>query len=137
MTARTVIRDYVIWSKHLHGDLALPARIAALQPGQLIELTVDGVRGAWARMSDGKDGRPTLGIKPMGSTQDLWRKLYEARRGDEVMIRIEDDDLPKIYPALAKTPEEREAAIRSLLSFAGRGYRSEGPRMTRDEMNQR
>lgn len=138
MTARTVIRDYVIWSKHLHGDLSLPARIAAMQPGETIELIVDGVRGSWARMAHGKDGRPTAGIRPVGKAQAFWNSLYEARRGDEVSITSPDDDLPRIYPAGARTPEERQAALQSLLTRATKsGFRSDGTGWTRDEMHER
>lgn len=138
MTARTVIRDYVIWSKHVHGDLALPARIAALQPGETIELSVDGVVGTWAKMARGKDGRATAGIKPVGSAQAFWRRLYEARRGDEVLIASADDDLPRIYPAAARTPGEREVALQSLLTRATKsGFMSDGSGWTRDEMHER
>lgn len=137
MTARTVIRDYVIWSKHLHGDLSLPARIEALEAGETIELAVDGVPGTWTKMARGKDGRPTPGIRPVGSAQALWRELYEKRRGKEVSVRSIGDDRPVIYPALARTSEEREAAITSLLSVVGKGYRSDGTGWTRDEMHER
>lgn len=138
MTARTVIRDYVIWSKHLHGDLALPARIEALEAGETIELAVDGVRGTWIKMARGKDGRSTPGIRPVGSARTLWKRLYEARRGNEVLVASTDDDLPRIYPAGARTPEEREAAIQRLLTRATKsGFVSDGSGWTRDEMHER
>lgn len=134
MTARTVIRDYVIWSKHLHGDLSLPARIDALEAGESIELAVDGVPGTWTKMARGKDGRPTPGIRPVGSAQAFWRDLYEKRRGKEVSVRPVADDKPVIHPV--GTPEDRMAAIDRLFALSD-GWRSEGPKMTRDEMNER
>ncbi len=137
MTARTVIRDYVIWSKHLHGDLALPARIEALEGGETIELAVDGVPGTWTKMARGKDGRPTPGIRPVGSAQAFWRELYESRRGKEVSVRPVDDDRPVIYPARGKTPEEREAAIDRMLALSGQGFMSDGTPWTRDDANER
>ena len=137
MTARTVIRDYVIWSKHLHGDLALPARIEALEAGETIELAVDGVPGTWTKMARGKDGRPTPGIRPVGTAQALWRELYESRRGKEVSVAPVDDDRPVIYPAGGKTPGDREAAIKRMFAFSGQGFMSDGTPWTRDEMNER
>lgn len=134
MTARTVIRDYVIWSKHLHGDLSLPARIDALEAGESIELAVDGVPGTWTKMARGKDGRPTPGIRPVGSAQAFWRDLYEKRRGKEVSVRPVADGKPVIHPV--GTPEDRMAAIDRLFALSD-GWRSEGPKMTRDEMNER
>ena len=134
MTARTVIRDYVIWCKHLHGDLSLPARIEALEAGETIELAVDGVPGTWTKMARGKDGRPTPGIRPVGSAQAFWRELYEKRRGKEVSVRPVVDDKPAVHPA--GTPEDRMAAVDRLFALSN-GWRSEGPKMTRDEMNER
>lgn len=137
MTARTVIRDYVIWSKHLHGDLSLPARIEALEAGETIELAVDGVPGTWTKMARGKDGRPTPGIRPVGSAQAFWRELYEKRRGKEVSVRSVADDKPVIYPALARTPEERQAAIDRMHALSGQGFMSDGTPWTRDDANER
>lgn len=137
MTARTVVRDYVIWSKHLHGDLALPARIEALEAGETIELAVDGVPGTWTKMARGKDGRSTPGIRPVGSAQAFWRELYEKRRGKEVSVRPIADHKPVIFPALARTPEEREAAIDRMFALSGQGFMSDGTPWTRDDANER
>lgn len=51
-------------------------------------------------------------------------------------MRVQTDK-PVIHPALGRTPEEREAALRDLLAMAGKGYRSEGRKMARDEMHER
>ena len=55
------------------------------QEGAVIRLEVDGVPGTWVKMDDGKDGRPTPGIRPVGSYRDQWHKLQE-RRGDIVSL---------------------------------------------------
>jgi hypothetical protein len=147
--AITTVSDYVIWTKHIHGDPELVARIHALWAGLTIELDVDGVRGIWRKMDDGSDGRETPGIRPLGAAQIAWRSLYRERRGETVTIaEVETHggvaetakaapEKPLISPPMAKTEEERQAALQALLDAWKQGYRSEGPRMTRDEMHER
>jgi hypothetical protein len=148
--ATTIVSDYVIWATHIHGDPALRERIHALWAGQTIELEVDGLRGTWRKMDDGSDGRPTPGIRPLGAAQTAWRALYGARRGEQVTIREADAQHggvaettrtapqgPLIYPAMAKTPEEREAAFQELMNAWREGWKSDGTKMTRDEMHER
>lgn len=50
-----------LWARHCDSDFQ--TAIAELVPGQQIHVMVNGSRTAWARMNDGKDGRPTLGLK--------------------------------------------------------------------------
>jgi hypothetical protein len=142
MTAHTEVRDYVIWSKHLHGDLRLPARIEALEAGETIELEVDGVPGTWRKMDQGKDGRPTPGIRPLGSAQAFWRDLYRSRRGAVVSVALaaERDGARRasvLFPALGRTAEERQAALEALLAMQGQGWRSDGSGFDRDEAHDR
>lgn len=141
--ARTTISDFVIWAKQIHDDENIGQRIAALNAGQTIDLIVDGVRGVWRKMDDGKDGRPTRGIRPLGQTQAFWRTLYESRRGDVVTVELpvdeawSDREAARVFPPLARTEEERREALRALLDAGKQGWRSDGPRMTRDEMHER
>jgi hypothetical protein len=148
--AITTVSDYVIWASHIHGDAALLVRVHSLWAGQTIELEVDGLKGAWRKMDDGSDGRPTPGIRPLGAAQTAWRALYKAKRGEQVTIR-EVDTLstgfaektraapqgPVIYPPMAKSEEEREAAFQELMNAWREGWRSDGTKMTRDEMHER
>ncbi len=138
--AKTPVSDGVIWAKHIHGDNKLLSHLAALRGGETIELLVDGVRGVWRKMSDGKDGRPTSGLRPIGTTQTFWKNLYAARRGEVVDVELADAGAapgPVLYPALAVTEEERTAALERFLAFGRMGYSSEGRTMTRDEMHER
>jgi hypothetical protein len=144
--ATTTVSDFVIWTKHIHGDPELTARIHALWAGETIQLEVDGVRGVWRKMDDGADGRPTPGIRPIGAMQVVWRSLYRRRRGDAVTIWAveteggvaESEQRPKLlFPPLGKTEEERRAALREFLDFAKLGYRSDGPYGPRDELYDR
>ena len=141
--ARTTISDFVIWAKQIHDDEDLGQRIAALNAGQTIDLIVDGVRGVWRKMDDGKDGRPTRGVRPLGQAQVFWRALYESRRGDVVTVELPVDETrpagerAMVFPPMARTEEERRAALQALLDAGRQGWRSDGRRMTRDEMHER
>ena len=134
----TTVSDFVIWAKHLGG--APRERVLALRPGELLMLKVDGVPGSWRKMDDGRDGRPTLGVRPMGPAAKFWRKLYRERRGEIVDVEIAEASSPgsiPICPPLAATEAERQAAIESFLSLAGQGWRSGGPHGSRDELYDR
>lgn len=134
----TTVSDVVIWAKHLGG--APRERVLALRPGELLTLRVNGVPGPWRKMDDGRDGRPTPGIRPMGPAAELWRKLYRERRGEVVAVEIADVSDSRsiaICPPTARTEAERQAAIESFLSLAGQGWRSEGPYGSRDELYDR
>lgn len=139
MTAQTEVRDYVIWSKHIHGDRALAQRIETLAPGQTVDLEVDGVSGAWRKMDQGKDGRPTPGIRPLGAAQQFWRELYRSKRGALVSVRlIRSDDMSTIpAQSLGRVEPDRQAALEALLAMRGQGWRSDGSRFDRDEAHAR
>lgn len=139
MTAQTEVRDYVIWSKHIHGDQALAQRIETLAPGQTVDLEVDGVSGAWRKMDQGKDGRPTPGIRPLGAAQQFWRELYRSRRGALVSVRlIRSGDSSTVPVQLSgEAARDREAALEALLAMRGQGWRSDGSRLDRDEAHAR
>ena len=83
---RIEVRDAVLWVKHIRHDNPLWTRLAELSEGTRIELDIDGFRGTWEKMRDGRDGRPTPGLKPQGSARAHWRVLYEKKRGIEVTI---------------------------------------------------
>lgn len=147
--ASTTVSDYVIWAKHIHDDPELAQRVLAMWAGETIQLEVDGVRGTWRKMDDGADGRPTPGIRPIGAAQEVWRYLYKRRRGEVVTIMpveasggvsdsAEEMTRPRLlFPRLAKTEEERQAALERLLNGWRLGFSSDGRTMTRDEMHER
>jgi len=80
------IRDYALWPKHIHQNEELKNKIIDMQEGDLIELEVEGVRGMWKKMDDGKDGRATPGIKGLGTAKTHWHGIQD-RRGDLVSIK--------------------------------------------------
>lgn len=81
------IRDHAVWIKHIHQNDALKEGLLQLPAGELIELQVDGFRGIWKKMDDGKDGRPTPGIKALGRARQHWHELQD-QRGELVTIKF-------------------------------------------------
>lgn len=140
--AHTTVRDVVIWTKHVHGG-ETARRLSALPGEAEVTLVVDGIRGQWCKMRDGRDGRPTSGLRPVGRAQAFWQHLFESRRGQSVTVELADDPTGTSAPvlsnagAIVRTPESRAAALAALQAVPGRGWRSEGRTMTRDEMNER
>ncbi len=110
----TVIRDDAIWIKHIEGNPELQERIRALKPEQILDLEVDGVVGKWARMRDGRDGRPTYGIKPVSQMREVWKRMRAAKTGQMVPI-CEVVSADRYLSSLAATldewnsPEDTEA----------------------------
>ena len=141
MSAKTEVRDYVIWSKHLHGDPRLAERIESLTPGQTVQLEVDGVPGTWRKMDQGKDGRPTPGIRPLGAAQLFWREMFRSRRGAVVSVALSDEGVTvragNAFEALGRDEAEREAALEALLAMRGQGWRSDGSTFDRDAAHER
>lgn len=133
--ASVTVNDVTIWVKHIHGDTQLKESLEALPAGQTVRLRIDGVLGAWCKMADGRDGRPTRGIRPLGEASDHWQRLYRENRKKVVAIEMDGESrrgsiTPTPSPA---TEEERKAAIESLLAMAGQGWKSDGPYGPRDE----
>ncbi len=134
--ATTTVSDYVIWTKHIHDDPVLAARISAMRAGDTIDLEVDGAAGTWRKMDDGKDGRATPGLR-----------LFKTRRGQVVRIEAKasvpgvSEGLTAPYrgalTSLLRSDAEREAALAALLDGGRQGYRSEGRTLSRDEMHER
>lgn len=142
--ANVEIRDHVIWLKHIHDDAEVVRRLSGLSAGQTVELVVDGVRGWWRRMADQPSGAPTPGLSPLSQVKPFWQDLYRRRRGD--LVKLEASSIPSPASDLSWTPlpphaqateADRQEALRRLLSLAGMGWRSDGRKMTRDEMNER
>jgi hypothetical protein len=105
--AKMVIRDNALWIKHIEGDAAFRARLIALKQETRIDLLVDGRPTRWMKMRDGRDGRPTQGLKPTPETFPFWAAM-QARRGE--MISILPADEPMHLQALAATLSEWDDA---------------------------
>jgi hypothetical protein len=111
------IRDDTMWAKQIEGAKGLKERIVTLTPGEVIELEVDGIVGRWEKMRNGKDGRPTPGIKPIGPMKQIWKR-FQSRRGEVVEVR-EVKTADAYLAALSETltewnSKEDEEAFRDL-----------------------
>ena len=79
--------DDMIWLRHVSAD---PDTIEMLHqiPGDTrLRLEIEGVRGDWARARDGKDGRPTFALRPVGKTADFW-KTMKPRRSEHLEFKV-------------------------------------------------
>jgi hypothetical protein len=99
--------DDAIWLKHVDAQPDLSALLYQLRAGTRIRLEIDGVAGDWEKMAEGKDKRPTQGLKPVGQTRDFW-KAMRTRRGERMRFRVVD---PRdgYVEALQKTLSEWES----------------------------
>lgn len=107
------ITDNSIWAKQIEGAEALKNRILSLSPGELIELEIKGIVGQWEKMRDGKDGRATKGLKPVGPMKEVWKR-FQAQRGKLVQVRevrTADAYLEALSETLSEwnSPEDQEA----------------------------
>jgi len=87
-TALVEVRDAVLWCKHIRGSGVLRDSLLALPEGASVELLVDGQRGTWEKMRNGRDGRPTPGLKPHGAARADWQDLSREKRGMSVTIAL-------------------------------------------------
>jgi hypothetical protein len=81
--------DDAIWLKNVNADANALALLRQVPAGTALKLEIEGVTGDWMRMADGKDGRPTLGLKPVGETLAFW-KTMKNRRGEYLAFKIVD-----------------------------------------------
>ena len=84
--AQVRLNGDAIWLRGIEGDKDLREAIRALSPGDTIDLEIAGVVGTWEKMRDGRDGRPTQAIRPVGSMRETWRSM-QAKRGQILQVR--------------------------------------------------
>ena len=87
--ATVLNNDDAIWLKHVKADTNALAMLRQVPAVTALKLEVEGVLGDWVRMADGKDGRPTFGLKPVGKTLAFWKSM-KARRGEYFEFKIVD-----------------------------------------------
>jgi hypothetical protein len=109
--------DDAIWLKTVTADQATVSYLRELPPGGRIRLAIEGTPGDWEKMADGRDGRPTFGLKPIGRTREYWKTL-RGRRGKLLDFKVLDPRdalISDIETALAEwDSKEDEVAFRDL-----------------------
>ena len=80
------ITDFVVWFKNVHSEDLL-RRLNALEPDEMVTLDAESVVGQWCRMKASPDGRPTPGIRPVGTMKAVWGEWYRNRRGERITLR--------------------------------------------------
>lgn len=86
--ATMIIRDDVLWARHIEGDPELAEAIRKLSPDDSLVLRIEGRPVRFRKMRDGPTGQPTDGVKPDPSEAAFWRQL-QTRRG--AMITVEPE----------------------------------------------
>ncbi len=109
--------DDAIWLKNVNADPQTKALLSQLAAGTRLKIEIEGVKGDWERMANGRDGRPTYGLKPVGETLLYW-KTMKSRRGELLNFRIidpRDGYLDSVQRTLSEweSPED-EAAFHDL-----------------------
>lgn len=136
--ATTVVRNHCIWARQLAGDPALMASVLAMRAGETITLSVDGIKGEWEKMSDGRDGSTTPGLRPLDRMKAVWSSYVRDRRGTSVEI------VPVASGAAAERmratvepsplPEAERLMLLRRLFETTEDWRSSGPYGPRDEL---
>lgn len=114
--ARMTIRDNAVWAKHIEGDARIVQRILSLPQNAPITLLIDDKPVRFRKMRNGRDGRPTAGLRPDPAFKTFWDAM-QNRRGHEVEVALEggtthpDPYLASISVLLTEweSPEDAEA----------------------------
>ncbi|WBQ11031.1 hypothetical protein L2D01_04420 [Hyphomonadaceae bacterium ML37] len=134
--AKVKVADWSLWIKHVSGNPALAEHLASLKAGETITLVVGGYQGVWERKADGKDGRPTLGLKPLSDgTRKAWFALYGDRKGQLVDIALGQSEAAlrarakapgparKVSSLEPASPADQEAAWAAFTALRSDGWR--------------
>lgn len=104
------VRDHALWINHVRPAGPLSDLLRSMDPGSDISLEVNGYVGRWRKMAAGSDGRPTHGLKPLGSAQTAWHDLQNTR-GIKVTIDL-------VQPGLTATTTQSPASVDVLSTVA-------------------
>ncbi|MGU3539117.1 hypothetical protein [Methylobacterium sp. A54F] len=103
--ATMIIRDDVVWARHIEGDPELARRIRALPADDAIVLRIDGQPVRFRKMRNGRDGRPTDGVKPDPAFSEFWKAIL-SRRGAMITVEAEAGSADPYLLSLSATLSE-------------------------------
>jgi hypothetical protein len=107
------VRDDAIWARHVE-DPEVADRIRTLPQNAPLLLYVEGTPVRFVKMRDGKDGRPTPGIRPADAEAHRFWGAMQARRGERVRISLAEAHgkayLASLTGLLSEWDSEEDAA---------------------------
>jgi hypothetical protein len=87
--AQFLNNDNSIWLKNFDADPNTLAVLHQLPQGTRLKVIIEGVVCELEKMKDGRDGRPTQGLKAVGKSVGFLNGL-QSRRGEYLDISIAD-----------------------------------------------
>jgi hypothetical protein len=107
------VRDDAIWARHVE-DPEVRDRIRALPQNAPLLLLVEGKPVRFVKMRDGRDGRPTEGLRPADAEAHRFWAAMQARRGERVRVAIAETSgnahLASLGALLSEWDSEEDAA---------------------------
>ena len=85
------VRDHALWVGDIYGNKPLQELIIAMEPGEQIELQVEGFRGRWEKLPVRGDTPGHHGVKASGEAQRLWLAQRDVRWAGIVSVKVCDD----------------------------------------------
>ena len=85
------VRDHALWVSDIYGNDELKRRIVDMQPGDEIELEVEGFRARWVKLPVHGGSDDNHRLKASGEAQRLWHEQRDVRWAGIVSVRICDD----------------------------------------------
>lgn len=105
------VRDDAIWARHVE-DPEVRDRIRTLPENQPLQLLVEGTLVRFVKMRDGKDGRPTDGLRPADEEAHRFWRAMQARRGERIRVALPEASgtlLTSIGALLSEWDSEEDA----------------------------
>lgn len=104
-----------LWARHCEQEMS--SVIVALRPGERVTLLINGIRTVWARMNDGKDQRPTFGIKIVDG-KFVWQMIALGENFDVELI-LSRDSVSKPDATTAMPKDNRPPVLLQMPTNAG------------------
>lgn len=80
-------RNYALWVEHIHGNADLQKKIESMDPGELIEIEVEGVRSQWEKIVVPAVEGQRHGLRAAGEAQQHWHSLRNYRHGQLATLK--------------------------------------------------